>query len=131
MPRPPMSDPTPSESLPPAADAYQISKVALTDVRVFKRLRPLEPARVESLAASMGSKGLRYPIVVRRTAERLPPHTWSAPTGSRTPIEVADYPRLYLLRYDCRSGCTRRSRRQLDFSARRAPHTCLDSGISF
>jgi ParB-like chromosome segregation protein Spo0J len=64
-----MSDPTPSESLPPAADAYQVSEVALTDIRVFKRLRPLEPARVEALAASMGSEGLRHPIVVRRTPE--------------------------------------------------------------
>jgi hypothetical protein len=64
-----MSDPTPSESLPPPADAYQVSEVALTDIRVFKRLRPLEPARVEALVASLGSEGLRHPIVVRRTPE--------------------------------------------------------------
>jgi ParB-like chromosome segregation protein Spo0J len=62
-----MSDPKQSES--PPADAYQISEVALTDIRVFKRLRPLEPARVKALAVSMGSEGLRHPIVVRRTAE--------------------------------------------------------------
>ena len=51
------------------ADAYQISEIALTDIRVFKRLRPLEPARVEALAASMGSEGLLHPIVVRRSPE--------------------------------------------------------------
>jgi ParB-like chromosome segregation protein Spo0J len=64
-----MSDPTPSEPRPTPADAYQISEVALTDIRVFKRLRRLEPALVEALAASMGAEGLRHPIVVRRTAE--------------------------------------------------------------
>jgi ParB family transcriptional regulator, chromosome partitioning protein len=64
-----MSDPTPSEPRLPPADAYQISEVALTDIRVFKRLRPLEPALVEALAASMRAEGLRHPIVVRRTAE--------------------------------------------------------------
>src|SRR5262245_32326538 len=58
-----------ADSGPPSDDAYQISEVALTDIRVFKRLRPLESARVESLAASMGSEGLRHPIVVRRTPE--------------------------------------------------------------
>jgi ParB-like chromosome segregation protein Spo0J len=64
-----MSDPTPSEPPSLPADAYQISEVALTDIRVFKRLRPLEPARVEGLVASIGSEGLRLPIVVRRTPE--------------------------------------------------------------
>jgi ParB-like chromosome segregation protein Spo0J len=64
-----MSDPTPNEPGPPPADAYQISEVALADIRVFKRLRPLEPALVEALAASMRAEGLRHPIVVRRTAE--------------------------------------------------------------
>jgi ParB-like chromosome segregation protein Spo0J len=64
-----MSDPTQSEPRPPPADAYQISEVALTDIRVFKRLRPLEPARVEALAASMKAEGLRHPIAVRRTTE--------------------------------------------------------------
>ena len=64
-----MSGPTPSELGPPPADAYQISEVALTDIRVFKRLRPLEPALVEALAASMEAEGLRHPIVVRRTPE--------------------------------------------------------------
>jgi ParB-like chromosome segregation protein Spo0J len=64
-----MSDPTPSEPRPPLADAYQISEVALADIRAFKRLRPLEPAIVEALAASMGVEGLRHPIVVRRTPE--------------------------------------------------------------
>jgi ParB-like chromosome segregation protein Spo0J len=64
-----MSDPTPSEPRPAPADAYQISEVALTDIRVFKRLRPLEPARVEALAASMEAEGRRHPIAVRRTAE--------------------------------------------------------------
>ena len=62
-----MSDPTPTE--PPPADAYQIGEVALTDIRVFKRLRPLEPAFVEELAASMKEEGLRHPIAVRRTPE--------------------------------------------------------------
>ena len=64
-----MSDPTTSESGPPPADAYQISEVALADIRVFKRLRPLEPGLVEALAASMEAEGLRHPIVVRRTPE--------------------------------------------------------------
>jgi ParB-like chromosome segregation protein Spo0J len=54
---------------PPPADAYQISEVALTDITVFKRLRPLELARVEALAASMRAEGLRHPIVLRRTSE--------------------------------------------------------------
>jgi ParB-like chromosome segregation protein Spo0J len=58
-----------TDSGPPSDDAYETREVALTDIRVFKRLRPLESARVESLAASMGSEGLRHPIVVRRTAE--------------------------------------------------------------
>jgi hypothetical protein len=62
-----MSDPTPSEHRPPPADAYQISEVALADIRVFKRLRPVEPALVEALAASMEAEGLRHPIAVRRT----------------------------------------------------------------
>jgi ParB-like chromosome segregation protein Spo0J len=65
-----MSDPTPSEfkGLHPA-DAYQISEVALDNIRVFKRLRPLEPVLVETLTASMKKEGLRHPIAVRRTAE--------------------------------------------------------------
>jgi ParB-like chromosome segregation protein Spo0J len=64
-----MSDPTPSEPGPPPADAYQISEVALSDIRVFKRLRPLEPGLVEALAASMRAEGLRHPIAVRRSPE--------------------------------------------------------------
>jgi hypothetical protein len=28
---------------PPPSDAYEINEVALTDIRVFKRLRPLVP----------------------------------------------------------------------------------------
>jgi hypothetical protein len=35
-----MSEPTQSEPRPPPADAYEINEVALTDIRVFKRLRP-------------------------------------------------------------------------------------------
>jgi ParB-like chromosome segregation protein Spo0J len=62
-----MSDPTPSE--PPPADAYETREVALTDIRVFRRLRPLEPALVEALAASMRAEGLRHPIAVRRSPE--------------------------------------------------------------
>ena len=58
-----------TDSGTPSDDAYETREVALTDIRVFKRLRPLESARVESLAASMGSEGLRHPIVVRRAAE--------------------------------------------------------------
>jgi ParB-like chromosome segregation protein Spo0J len=53
----------------PPSDAYEINEVTLTDIRVFKRLRPLEPALVEALAASMKEEGLRHPIAVRRTAE--------------------------------------------------------------
>jgi len=64
-----MSEPTQSEPRPPPADAYEINEVALTDIRVLKRLRPLEPARVEALAASMKEEGLRHPIAVRRTPE--------------------------------------------------------------
>ena len=64
-----MSDPTPNEAQPLSADAYQISEVALTDIRVFKRLRPLEPGLVEALAASMRAEGLRHPIAVRRSPE--------------------------------------------------------------
>jgi hypothetical protein len=79
-----MGDPTQSEFLPPPADAYQICEGALTDIRVFKRLRPLEPAFVEVLAASMGS------------------------TGSRTQTEVADYPAHCFLRHDSRPGCAGR-----------------------
>jgi hypothetical protein len=52
-----MSDPTQSEPRPPLADAYQISEVALADIRVFKRLRPLEPALVEALAAIHEGRG--------------------------------------------------------------------------
>jgi ParB-like chromosome segregation protein Spo0J len=62
-----MSDPTPSEPQP--ADAYQISEVALTDVRMLKRLRPLDLGVVERLAASMKAEGLRHPIAVRQTPE--------------------------------------------------------------
>jgi ParB-like chromosome segregation protein Spo0J len=54
---------------PPPSDAYEINEVALTDIRVFKRLRPLVPALVEALAASMEAEGLRYPIAVRRTSQ--------------------------------------------------------------
>lgn len=36
---------------------------------MFKRLRPLEPALVETLTASMKVEGLRHPIAVRRTPE--------------------------------------------------------------
>jgi ParB family transcriptional regulator, chromosome partitioning protein len=54
---------------PPSDDAYVTREVGLTDIRVFRRLRPPESALVEALAASMGAEGLRHPIVVRRTAE--------------------------------------------------------------
>src|SRR5262245_7025113 len=64
MPRAPMAD-----SGPPSDDAFETSEVALTDIRVFRRLRPLEPALVEALAASMGAEGMRHPIVVRRAPE--------------------------------------------------------------
>jgi len=50
-------------------DVYETSEVALTDVRVFRRLRPLDPSVVERLAASMKAEGLRHPIAVRRTPE--------------------------------------------------------------
>src|SRR5262245_7307678 len=60
-----MSDPTPFE----ARDAYETNEVTLTDIRVFKRARPLEPVLVETLAASMKEEGLRHPIAVRRTPE--------------------------------------------------------------
>jgi ParB-like chromosome segregation protein Spo0J len=59
-----MADPGPTSD-----DAYETSEVALTDIRVFRRLRPLEPAIVEALAASMEAEGLRHPIVVRRAPE--------------------------------------------------------------
>jgi ParB-like chromosome segregation protein Spo0J len=58
-----------TDSGAPPDDAYQISEVALTDISVFKRLRPLEPALIEALAASMRAEGLRHPIAVRRTPE--------------------------------------------------------------
>jgi ParB family chromosome partitioning protein len=58
-----------TDSGPPSDDAYETREVALTDIRVFKRLRPLESARVESLAASMKETGLLHPIAVRRTPE--------------------------------------------------------------
>src|SRR5262245_22230292 len=64
MPRAPMID-----SGPPSDDAYETREVALTDIRVFRRLRPLEPAVVERLAASMKETGLLHPIAVRRTPE--------------------------------------------------------------
>ena len=65
-----MSNSTASEpTSPPSADVYETSEVALTDIRVFKRLRPLEPALVETLTASMKVEGLRHPIAVRRTPE--------------------------------------------------------------
>jgi hypothetical protein len=52
-----MSVSTPIEPKePPPSDVYEINEVALTDIRVFKRLRPLEPAFVETLAASMEAK---------------------------------------------------------------------------
>jgi ParB family transcriptional regulator, chromosome partitioning protein len=54
---------------PPSDDAYETREVALTDIRVFRRLRPLEPALVETLAASMKETGLLHPIAVRRTPE--------------------------------------------------------------
>ena len=60
-----MSDITPSEP----KDAYETSEVALRDIRVFKRLRPIDPVLVEALAASMKEEGLRHPIAVRRTPE--------------------------------------------------------------
>src|SRR5262245_11371696 len=62
MPRAPMTD-----SGPPSDDAYETREVALTDIRVFRRLRPLEPALIETLAASMKETGLLHPIAVRRT----------------------------------------------------------------
>src|SRR5262245_21726298 len=64
MPRAPMID-----SGPPSDDAYETREVALTDIRVFRRVRPLEPALVETLAASMKEEGLHHPIAVRRTPE--------------------------------------------------------------
>src|SRR5262245_5928166 len=64
MPRAPMTDPG-----PPSDDAYETREVALTDIRVFRRLRPLEPGLVETLAASMKETGLLHPIAVRRTPE--------------------------------------------------------------
>jgi ParB-like chromosome segregation protein Spo0J len=57
------------DSGPPSDDAYETREVALTDIRVFRRLRPLEPALVEALAASMEAEGLRHPIAVRRTSQ--------------------------------------------------------------
>jgi ParB-like chromosome segregation protein Spo0J len=54
---------------PPSDDAYETREVTLTDIRVFRRLRPLEPALVETLAASMKETGLLHPIAVRRTPE--------------------------------------------------------------
>jgi ParB-like chromosome segregation protein Spo0J len=65
-----MSVSTPIEPKePPPSDAYEINEVPLTDIRVFKRLRPLEPALVEALAESMEAEGLRHPIAVRRTSQ--------------------------------------------------------------
>jgi ParB-like chromosome segregation protein Spo0J len=58
-----------TDSGPPSEDAYETREVALTDIRVFRRLRPLEPAVVETLAASMKETGLQHPIAVRRTPE--------------------------------------------------------------
>jgi ParB/RepB/Spo0J family partition protein len=58
-----------TDSGPPFDDAYETREVALTDIRVFRRLRPLEPALVETLAASMKETGLLHPIAVRRTPE--------------------------------------------------------------
>ena len=58
-----------TDSGPPSDDAYETSEVALTDIKVFRRLRPLEPALVETLAASMKETGLLHPIAVRRTPE--------------------------------------------------------------
>ena len=58
-----------TDSGAPSDDAYETREVALTDIRVFKRLRPLEPALVEALAASMKAEGLRHPIAVRRSPE--------------------------------------------------------------
>jgi len=54
---------------PPSDDAYETREVALSDIRVFRRLRPLEPTLVEALTASMKVEGLRHPIAVRRTPE--------------------------------------------------------------
>ena len=58
-----------TDSGPPSDDAYETRELALTDVRVFRRLRPLEPTLVESLATSMKATGLLHPIAVRRTPE--------------------------------------------------------------
>ena len=58
-----------ADSGPPSDDAFETREVALTDIRVFRRLRPLEPPLVETLAASMKEEGLRHPIAVRRTPE--------------------------------------------------------------
>ena len=60
-----MTEPTPVEP----KNAHETCDVALIDIRVFKRLRPLDPALVEALAASMKEEGLRHPIAVRRTPE--------------------------------------------------------------
>jgi ParB/RepB/Spo0J family partition protein len=54
---------------PPSDDAYETREVTLTDIRVFRRLRPLEPALVETLAASMKETGLLHPIAVRQTPD--------------------------------------------------------------
>jgi hypothetical protein len=61
-----MSDPTPASPGPQPADAYQIGEVALTDISVFKRLRPLEPAFSKRSPHPWGQKdcGIRSWCVV-------------------------------------------------------------------
>jgi ParB-like chromosome segregation protein Spo0J len=44
---------------------YETREVPLTDITVLTRLRPLEPALVDTLAASMKLTGLTYAIVLR------------------------------------------------------------------
>jgi ParB-like chromosome segregation protein Spo0J len=100
-----MSDPTPNEAQPLSADAYQISEVALTDIRVFKRLRPLEPGLVEALAASMRAEGLRHPIAVRPSPEGY--HLVLGRHRLEAARQVADDPRFHFLRHDRRPGCAR------------------------
>ena len=59
-----MSEATPSE---PGHSPwlYETREVALTDIAVLTRLRALEPALVDTLAASMKFAGLTHAIVLR------------------------------------------------------------------
>jgi ParB-like chromosome segregation protein Spo0J len=46
-------------------EMHKTCKVALTDIAVLPRLRPLEPPVVNALAVSMSVAGLIHPIVLR------------------------------------------------------------------